>query len=83
MSGVRLWRVGSQCLFAAILRTEFGERGWNGAELAAIAHEASLLAVRGFVESGKDPHDEKALSKAKVTPRHLKAAFDKVAARRL
>jgi transitional endoplasmic reticulum ATPase len=56
--------------------------GWNGAELAAIAHEASLLAVRGYVESGKDPADEKAFSKSKVTLRHLNAAYDKVAARR-
>ena len=56
--------------------------GWNGAELAAIAHEASLLAVRGYVESGKDPADEKALGKAKVTGKHLQAAYDKVAARR-
>ena len=55
---------------------------WNGAELAAIAHEASLLAVRGYVESGKDPQDPKALAKAKVSLLHLQAAYDKVAARR-
>jgi len=56
--------------------------GWNGAELAALAHEASLLALRGYVESGKDPADEKAVAKSKVTLRHLDAAFDKIAARR-
>ncbi|HEX2065501.1 MAG TPA: AAA family ATPase, partial [Candidatus Thermoplasmatota archaeon] len=56
--------------------------GWSGAELAALAHEASLLAVRDYVASGKDPADAKAVERAKVTQRHLDAAHERVAQRR-
>jgi transitional endoplasmic reticulum ATPase len=49
--------------------------GWNGAELAAVAQEASLLAVRDHVRKG-------AKKLGKVTTEHLEAAMQKVGKRR-
>jgi transitional endoplasmic reticulum ATPase len=63
---------------------DFAKRteGWTGAELAALAHESSLLAVRDYVASGKDPADPKAVEKAKVTQKHLDEAHKRIAGRR-
>jgi transitional endoplasmic reticulum ATPase len=56
--------------------------GWSGAELAALAHEAGLLAVRDYVQEGKDPMDPKAVEKARVSKDHLEKAFAKIDAQR-
>jgi transitional endoplasmic reticulum ATPase len=56
--------------------------GWSGAELAALVHEASLLAVRDYVQSGKDATDPKAIARAKVAPRHMQAAHARLSERR-
>ncbi len=55
--------------------------GFSGAELAAMAHEASLLAIRDFVEQGHDPEDEDSIKASRVDPKHLEAAFQKVQTR--
>jgi len=52
--------------------------GFSGAELAAIAHEASMLAIRGFVTGGRDPEDAEAVEAATVEQAHLDEAFEKV-----
>ncbi len=56
--------------------------GWSGAELAAVVHEASLLAIRDFVERGGDPEDEAAVAAARVERSHWDEALQKVSARR-
>ncbi len=56
--------------------------GWSGADLAAVAHEASLLAIRHFVESGGDPADEDAVAAARVQKAHWEAALEKIRNRR-
>jgi transitional endoplasmic reticulum ATPase len=61
-----------------VLKTD----GWSGADLASLAQEASLLAVRDFVKNAKDPQDDKAIAKAVVTQDLLRKAFDKVAGRK-
>jgi transitional endoplasmic reticulum ATPase len=56
--------------------------GWSGADLASLAQEASLLAIREFVKNAKDPDDEKTIAKAVVTQSLLREAFEKVAGRK-
>ncbi|MGB0652665.1 MAG: CDC48 family AAA ATPase [Thermoplasmatota archaeon] len=64
--------------------TEYAQRtdGWSGAELAALCHEAVLLAIRRAVQDGLDGTDEAAVAACRVTGDDLDAAFDKVTARR-
>lgn len=59
---------------------EFVERTaeWSGADLAALAQEASMLAIREYVEDGLDPPDPEAVAEATVTRDHLGAAFQRV-----
>ncbi len=56
--------------------------GWSGADLAALCHEASLLAIRQAIADGVDVADEAAVAAVKVTRRHLEDALAKVAAQR-
>ncbi len=64
-------------LEALVPRTE----GWTGAELAALAHEATMLAVRDYVQQGGDPRDADAIAESRVAQTHLDRAFEKVAGR--
>lgn len=56
--------------------------GWTGADLAAMCHEASLLAIRQCIEEGLQPNDEQAIAIQKVEGWHIEAAYERIERRR-
>jgi len=53
-------------------------KSYTGADLAAICNEASMLAIREYVQDGKPTGDEKAVKEQKVMKKHFEAAMKKV-----
>jgi SpoVK/Ycf46/Vps4 family AAA+-type ATPase len=53
----------------------------SGADLAALAREAALLAVREYVQSGAPADDHAAIPNTRVTGKHLEQAYERVSER--
>ncbi|MCK4797019.1 MAG: AAA family ATPase, partial [Spirochaetes bacterium] len=51
--------------------------GFTGAEIAAVCNEATMLAIREYVKSGKSA-DEESLKALKLNYRHIKDAMKKL-----